>query len=469
MSNYSFPKNCFFCKKHYSSSNCLLPYDVVINFTPPTSTEERIMEITLLHTSFDTNHLHYAASVSIYRSSRSDSIATHSQSATGPTSEVIPETPIETQSTIGRSPSPKVLDLPQPLPSTQSTAESSPNKEKFTTVLKTKTKKAKSTSTVNTVDNYIISCDNFVSTPTAQLHVIGDFTIAVTTAVNLRRTKKNDITLSQFMESMHTELEARDKYGKGYKPHRSTSLNHPIALAREMISYHLLDKPSSFWLSKNTFVKDSFDGCLLHHPFFINSMENQSSDLPLHNCLLAYARTMMKQHPLCSYNTNQFHHLTKTTFDDRKCPTTSNWVLETSAENLFLKDERFYTESSKSETPTTPLLVPAGHTCPPMNTPTQRVISDHLDNLIQDGLTEYAQLPFEPGSKTCHGILSALITEILAHSPHWESKSHNTTASLIKTAAMYSGFAPKPSELTPLMLLTENILSKLRDQIKAYK
>lgn len=468
MANFSFPDKCFFCVKHYKSENCLLPYDSVMGLEIPADPSERIMEITMLHTMFHTEHMQYSASVSSYRSQRSESFTDKSHHAT--VKAIASDTSTQAGAPLPQTEETEtnIPDLPAKLPplASPSLTESSSIRE-FTTVIKQKSKNAKSSKTSQFVEYHIANCDSTSPNAIEQAHHLSDFSIAVMTAINMRIKKRTNIPLSKFHEALNTEIQTRKDFGKSYSPKLPTPLDHPIALAREIVSnrshFYDLDKWANLTESKDT----NFTGCLLTHPLFINSMNNSSSELRLDNCLLAYARSITLRHPSYTKNAERLNMLTKPSFDERKCSTTAKWIMETSPTELYLKDNKFFLETKSAKSTTLDLQEPK-HVCPPLDKQTQTLLSEHLDTLVQQQLHQQGELPFEPNNRTCSGIMTALVTEIAAHST-WRAPTHNVTPGLIKLACKPIDFNLKSSEIVVVALMIENIFNDLREQTKAYK
>jgi hypothetical protein len=314
MTEFLFGDNCTYCVSKFGSEHCLLPYQIVKNYVPPTEQVMRAIEISELHAHYGVDAL--ATNLEAFkwianRSGSRISASVSSVSATGSqawsdqmsySADAYPPVSVTdpghgTQPTLSFSRPDWILNqsssdsdtgvkITQPKqsegsPVVKATLTSIPieNDDGLTSP---KSEDRKSLTPRSEFKSLFNSGEVKVTSRDDRNHLITDLIVMAKTAYNLHRTRRDWIKVSQLKESLMYESNLVSTMGARYRASRDTSLDGNKVLAKEIVGCHTADEIHD-WECTNMTDRKSF--CLLNCRAFALPMKTEN-DLPLGESLI---------------------------------------------------------------------------------------------------------------------------------------------------------------------------------------
>lgn len=469
MSNFSFPENCFYCTTNFGSQHCVLPFEIVKNFKIPKDHQRMVMEVTQLHCSTDIGLMQYSATHSSWHASQADN-----QSVSEPEKIPVPvDLPRrETASPVPQTETHSAPQIEKPTEPTFSAIaalkpdESKTHSDEF--LLVTRDKKA----ATEAPPRYTLVCPEIIIPdklrPVALVHLCTDVTLAAVTAYTMRKLKRN-FTVEDFIDSFAKECNIKLTHSHDYTKSQNLVLNHPIALAKELVAIHDSNESLLRWKRHLSTPDLTETGCLTRHPYFQNREQNSHISKPLDNTLISYCLATISAAKTRTPSTDSFFTTLKSSFASRKSEKVYDWLKNTSTDKILNSDTRFYKDlknnSSDSKSTTKEHKTAEPHSCPPVPALTEQLLKNHLKPSITEALKDTLDTPFEPGAqKTCAQVLTALLSELIRHNPTWRSRHFSISPNLLEAACLHANFTLEPTSAPMITYLLANALNTLKSK-----
>jgi len=440
MSDFKFPENCSYCTTSYKTEHCTLPYYLVKGFELPQDPTLRAIELTKLHCAYHPDTINQLVSTSNWHiqsatTSRASSSYNESQHSFVYNPDIMSAFAPPSTEGVRLSETTDSLSPPaeEPLPTLGS---SQLNLKLTEPTLDLHGLDHQDTETASTP-----ALETTQATPydsRAIMHLIQDLSMAAITATNLRKIKRQNLTAQDFRECLEKELSLLFQMKEKYTPHHSTKLDHPIALAREIIATHSHDQITDWHgiTHKNSITPH---GCILNY-LPLTRHDSASNKKRLDNCLLRFSKLSLSNPRIPKDRTRLAHLSAKEQISSRGYPTIFEWLKKTKEPVLYQNDPYFLTtipESPKlsKDKITPPNKSKAQHFCPPTDTATTNVLSQHLDSTINAYLIEQDYVPFSNMTDDhITNLMKSMTEEIIRHNPHWTKPEFLITPTMLSQA-----------------------------------
>lgn len=293
MTEFLFGENCYFCQSKFGSTHCLLPYQLVVTYVPPSDPMARIIDIAEIHTNYGISALQtnlealnwiasrpgsradsFQAGVSISGSqawsdqmnvatgqlmpTASSSLTSHDRTRspsnfsdwiTNQLSEIgSAGVPVQSSHHSNRTPQLKATIATVPLDEKDEVDHHMMNYERTPKALSPSTSGRKELTKVE-------------SSREDRNHLINDLVMMAVTAFNMHKVSRDYIKTNTLKESLQYESNIQSRIGAKYVKSKNTSLDGNKALAKEIVGTHQLDEIHS-WESSKTTIRKAF--CLLN-------------------------------------------------------------------------------------------------------------------------------------------------------------------------------------------------------------
>jgi len=487
MSNENYPTECTFCYRKFKINPCLLPHILAKNIQLPTDHDERTMELTELHCHFNNDYFRTAVNMTRWQLTSSDELSQsapsatknwlhdlHPDSQTHPMSEIVT---LDTQSNVAEgaplAQSLETQDTPKtPAPKAESLIKDVLTDDEITRVKTPSPTEAKSPLTESNLKQHETDSATRQNTSGLDtneiLHLADDIAISATCAQTLRKVKRDQTSLSQFMNSLSHEIDIINEKGKTYVPFTSTKLDHPVALARELLARHTVDQLYDWLQAKQPVCNTHHSGCLLNHLGYPINAKPSKDDVRIDNILFAFARNALDSLQRDSKHKKHALNAVKALLEERKMMFTFEFALNAPLEKLILDDKTLLSHeknkrSTKSQ-PTKKAPVPLKESEPPIPKQTQTLLNDYLFSSVQSELLRDSTLKdsireniIDPKSMTliCH--------KIIQFNPRWNTPTFSVTLHILTQALNQLEIECRTMEKLQLVPTTTNVLTKLRD------
>jgi len=300
------------------------------------------------------------------------------------------------------------------------------------------------------------------------LHLANDIALALVTAQNLRKLKRQETTLKALKESLDRELQIVKDFGDEYIPTKTTKLDHQVALTRELIASHTIQQV--FDWQDNTKVNGTHPhGCIFNYtklnPFAPRLDEKRRLD----NYLLSFAKASIDTLNSSKAHKKQFLSALKTLLSSHKMESSLEWLTTAPLNKIYLDDEHLLKhekdklDSMKRKTSKSKLVLK--ETEPPMPTKTKVLIDTKLPELVHTELNKKATT-FEglPNNLKEPIFITKMITHIIRHNPRWNTTPFCVTTHITESALSHSDVEALTYETILLSHGLTDLLRKLRDQ-----
>jgi hypothetical protein len=483
-----YPEYCPYCTKKYNTTSCLLPYALVSLIELPQDQTDQAIELTELHCSFKAEYLRYYADLTHWHKSHSDPT---NGSVFGPTHNWVVHNdslpPSRLTSTVASTsqsgiPLTEAAHQPHqtPEPQTQLTTEAiapqvttnmsttTDTHSDLTPVTAPQSKSPLTAANLEQLNAASFSSEKLSTLTLADaLHLANDTVLALVTAQNLRKKKRTKITLNDLYESLNTELTTADHLGMAYKPKSSTPLDHPIALAREIIAHHDIDTVYN-WLDPDSTLSCSHKCCLLNFKRIAPNYVHSPTELRLDNHLLLFAKHsvshLLKDKSMKKHSTRALNNL----LAERFMPTSFDWLTTSPLDKLYLDDHVLLTTEKNLSLFTTPHQsshkLPLKESSPPIDSTTSKLLSESLPTIVSAALSSKALTLSNISPHLREEIfIIQLSNYTVRHNPRWNTPTFCVTTHMIENALKSSGSHASALEILHLSYGMTDILTKLRD------
>lgn len=513
----NFPKRCDFCTSRIGSRHCLLPYNFVIKYTPPTETKDALIDLAQLHMEFGLESLiasyeficrittrptkeqihSYAESLSSQSTDRkffpdsyrfgymkpSEESTVTSEFLRSPEKETVDNSTteeIETAELSESHPSTsmKVDDDSTSATTTVNVDDTTPS---MAEILKRSPPTTEATDTIQTepTQTEIQETHSQKNLKSGHLqHIAHDLFMAMSCAWALNATKKSTFLMSQLHECIFSELQKVERYGEYYHYQDDTRLDHPIALSREIIATHDDTEVREHQYGRSN---DLQKYCLLQHSLLQINNSN-SSTLTISNGLISYIQSVMRSQAITRHDRDILSTMTKELTTKRGFALAYQWsktkVLATKTQTstssshlklaLGTKPTPTLTESIKiassayskhahhvqHETGT------SSPTPNEMNGPLYQIIDKILDeNPNLRSRTPFTELPLRD-------VYHQLITSLITHNRGWMNPNTLTTNQSIQKIESHCSFTIPDTELPIALKVMKHIQLEASNQFK---
>lgn len=482
----TYPNYCPYCSKKYSSLKCVLPYALVSELTLPTDQTDLAIELTELHCSFKTELLRENAEKTQWHLSHSD--PSHG-SVFSPTHNWVVHNdnlpPSRLTSTVASNSisgvlitedhsSPpetefqhlKTLKAAKPRVITAETHNDTVSKTDSASVPQTRSPlTAANLEQLNSSPTVVD--EKFSLTTVDALHLANDLVLALVTAQNLRKKNRSKLSLSELHSTTEKELETADHLGPAYKPHSSTPLDHPIALAREIIAHHDTDTVNN-WMDPDTKLSTKHSHCICSFKRLSPTHDSSTKDVKLDNALLHFAKSSLT---LLMQDKSTKKHSTKalkSLLAERSMLSSLEWLTNSPLDKLYLNDQKFLHQekllSSLNSTEPAPKLK-LKESVPPVSDKVASLLKDKLPTVISMTLAPDSSSPLKQVNSNFLNTanLSLLSEHIVRYNPHWTTPTFCVTTHIIENALRANSMTASAYENLLLTLGMTDILNNLRD------
>jgi hypothetical protein len=482
-----YPDYCTYCTQKYRSTKCLLPYALASRLVLPKDPIDMTMELTELHCSFKTDSLQHFAELTHWHTSQSDP---QSGSVFGPTlnwvvhNDSLSRKMTSTDASTTHSGAPLSENAQTGIAPTE--AESTSQVSGPTSNIDIGTDRTSTPTTPVQLKDEIapatspLTAQNLEQLSSTQkhpllpemtlpdaLHLARDAVMAIVTAQNLRKLKRTSSTLSDLQTSVETELNALYRLGGEYKTKSSTKLDHPIAIARELVATHNATSFQS-WRFKQQ-VKDKHPhGCFLNfnrsNPYYLAHPELKRLD----NYLLLFAKSAIDTLSSQKAIKKQSIRAISTLLSEHNMETSLAWTTKTTLDKVYLDDEPLLlTEKAKllaTTTSSAKTSLQLKESEPPIPESTQELLKASLPELIINELKlKSTTLQGLPPHLLLEQNLINLTTYIVSHNPKWQNTPFCVTTHMVENATKHFSVNSTQYERILLTYGINDIIKQLRD------
>jgi len=259
------------------------------------------------------------------------------------------------------------------------------------------------------------------------------------------------------------ELDIKHKSGDHYTPYFNTELNHPIALAREIVAFHHDDQLTDFQNAKPIRQNDK---CILNYIANYSSDTDRGGEVQLIKYMATYASTQFRYFKLGNSNKTKLISYLKATFPPNESDTIWNWF-----EREVLKSKH-PTNIGKSALVNVPGFTVAptrvtDHVCPPLSNQVSTIIEKHLSNDTTFAVESRLMLfPLDQRTDKLIGEIRHVVKEFVHHVPNWESVDCKITAAKLQSLSGYTGPLPQGPTFNAMLRVVHDVISQLRQRLE---
>lgn len=512
---FQYKDNCTFCHSRIGSKRCLLPYEFVCNYQHNGDALSVIVDVTELHMTYGIEALQYNFEFLYRVRSRPTSDAIQSRAQSYSMSATPNETVNDSVTPLSPASNNFVVDTirtteselkqqgnrtPTGAPNLPGLTESSDsiNVKSLTdklndTTLKTNRSYASAVTKESNLEhrskvkddsnmlkqyesrNSTDSEESAELTQSDESHLTNDLIMAILVAHAMTNKHQSETRVSKLFECIDTEIGMKERLKQHYVSKRNTNLDHPIALARELIASHS-DAEILSWQEGR--LIECTRCCILNYPPFSTTSQTVDNDR-LVQTLISYCSSILKSKMYKEKERIRLSQKIAITLELRGNIFAHNWLKTKlrSISNIYAtkrKDETSIQQEHKSSLTNHTedqlrILTPRmnKHSCPPVEQTTLEFLQTHLSTAILK-VTKGKELNYSsiPKELTSEDFFFTLITEFVKHNKSWHNpNSLASTKSLLK-ASEHSGFNIKTTELTNILWLASEIVSILRNESK---
>lgn len=464
----------------------MLPYKLAKQLQLPTDPNERSLELTELHCTFNNDYYRIAVGHTNWQLSSSDEMSNSTHSATkhwlhelhpdsqaSHMSEIVTlDTPINEAE--GHPPASEDETPTVPLPVCPVAPELLNKQSTEDDITRASASTIKRSSSPLTDINLRQHTTDSVRRQTTAglsisdvLHLANDIALAATCAQNLRKKRRFTTTIPQLVDSVSKEIDTLNDKGKNYVPFTRTELDHPVALARESISCHKIEQIYD-WLEHKNPVRSTHDtSCIFN---FLEARPHSTPpvhDPTLDNCLIMFARTALDLLQKDSKHKKHALSAVKALLEERQMLTTFEFALNAPLEKLILNDKELlsYERSKRLPKSQKPKVVTTSlkETVPPLSLNTRRIIDNNLLPAVQSELkSEDFPLDQIRESFRAPNALFLICQKIMQYNPRWDTPTFSVTLHQLEQALSMSELECTTMEKLHLRYTCNNVLTILR-------
>jgi len=300
------------------------------------------------------------------------------------------------------------------------------------------------------------------------LHLSEDVAIAATCAQTLRKVRRDDTTRTALLHHVLNEIDTLVTKGKNYVPFTETKLDHPVALARELLARHNIDQIYD-WIEGNTSeASNHYNGCILHSIPIASAIGNTELDQRLDNSLLVFVRQSLETIQEDRKHKKQALSAIKALLEEREMNSTFEYALNAPLDKLILHDQDLLRseKSKRLKKPTKPTAALTGlkETAPPVPTKTQAIIKQHMFNCISRELNKSDS----PALRLTEPLrspdtLTLICQKIIQYNPRWNTPPFSVTLAQLDQVLDLANLKPKTMDKLHLIHCTNSVITDLRN------
>jgi len=300
------------------------------------------------------------------------------------------------------------------------------------------------------------------------LHISEDVARSIITAHNLATNSKFNHQSTTITETLSKELYIKRKSGTKYIPTYDSPLNHPIALAKELISYHS-NTMMTQWESCSPTSTHKL--CFLDQPDY-SAAYSSTETISLYSSLLKYAKSTL-DNPTLSEQTNQnIRENTLSVLESRDFPYGLNWLkLQTQTKVIKRHEPPTMVYNSKrpeslKEKKQTLLDQLQKHVCPPTSPELERLLQTQFNSIVESEFkTKWTDFTETGNSDRIRTRLELYSREIMIHDSNWTNPKFSVNISKIHWIASFSNNEFQSADLLLVRSLITSIIRKSAQSI----
>jgi len=513
---FNFPEQCTYCLANLRSQTCLLPYEFICRYQPPDDQLSKIMDVTTLHTEYGLSSLQYnlefvyriksrPTSEAIHQYARSQSFSTtddaskfNEESPIEPETEITPiknvdkdeiqfepmiTSPLTKEETSSRSvqyrtTSPKPIQLvineskrkDKEVETYASATASSPE-----SVSNTLTEIVQNTQTQNLEKDQSQHQYLEIPSPEEENHLIHDLVIAISLAHGMSLKHRTEYRVQKLYECLDTEIETKNRTRENYEPKIFSNLDHPIALARELLMSHT-DSEIQSWQQGQQLECVKY--CVLNYPPLSIGSHTSENDR-LVQTLINYCNSVLIRRNYTSTFKERLNGKVKLALELKGNQLAYNWLQfkfkaiprtfqsdrrqnQTSRPNLmdYKKQLKLPKVNENNESTTT-------HTCPAVDIELLEMLNSNLTFIINKVISEnsYGKITL-PDKFSLNNFLSNIVTEFVKHNKSWRNSNSMASVNSLLKASNFAGYQIRSDEAETILWLVSEIVKALRLSIK---
>jgi len=494
MDEFQFYENCTFCRSKIGSKHCLLPYQFLKQYVPPSDPVQRIIDITEIHTTYGLHVLEANYLLMEWVQSRPTSTASSSTSSIvyDPIASRLEKLKKENDSAHRpsgdqSSDQSQINTTSQEDKITQDQAD--PSKDEGVSVdLSTLTTndpvqmmtKAFTPLCLEVQSSEIATPSSAKSSDKASLagsssakmseehdardlknHLVQDLLMMAKTAFNLHAKKLGWIDANELKESILFESNTRNQRGRRYVPSFKTQLDGTIALSREIIARHDNDDLQLWESEKPTSYGNH---CFLNeHPFTLPISRDDNAKLEEH--LVRCFSQLLRRH-----STKNGSRITLTDSVAYELVNSDNPSVFT-----WIKNHSQILESSPTPKPSTRGVAPkpskdkkkTSEPYPNVDPRLGEFINTHLQMIVLKLIEENkSDLPTMRDETKVSTFLFKLASEFLLRNKGWHNENSFTNPQHLERLEESTGLKSRPSESILTFEMLKQILNEFRIRFK---
>jgi len=507
---FTYPVNCSYCHSRIGSKDCLLPYEFVCDYDPPKDFLSRTIDITELHATYGNHQLQInfefmhrvrTRPTSEVIQAYSESISQRSEiGSTFVKPKVIPQQNTDgtdrCQTPTGNSDPVPDHDTPplradvksDSLPPSNDTEvqPSAVQLESPTYADKLAKGKARSATPNSGVTKLTGSTqpqlhDDEVTefqlkiealSPEQERHLVSTLTMAIAVAHATTTKQSLSMKASKLIECLDVEISMKERLRSHYHNQTTTKLDHPIAMARELVSLHSSTEILS-WQEGRTL--NCSKCCVLNYPPLKSTSIVADNDT-LVQTLVNYCSSIANAEFYTQQTKDNIFGKAKIALEQRGNNFAYNWIKSklrsTNNPSLHAQDGRSKTSTIVSNSKQIDsdsqlrILSPAhgGHKCPAIEQGTLELLSTELDSAVDTALkaTNKGQQNFIK-SISNHDFIFTIICEFVKHNKSWINPNSMSSTKSLQKAIDNCNFEPKSEDLTNILWITSEAVNLLRN------
>lgn len=513
MTKFKYPEQCTFCSTRIGSEHCLLPYEFVMKFSLPHDYTSQVIELTEVHMTYGIQTLHFNSEFLTQIRTRPHSVVASSidQSVISTTNELLKSDDISTDTqTIDTIDQGVKISQTESLPTDEDNHESNESNESHSPLgtpppfgprirfpftwdhlnydvpsdlnlsITENQDKGKQIDHANAPPQDNAQRSNLAEqivqlSSNAERSLIKDLTMALIHAYNLDVLKHSKTRVIKFVECLDQELHFKRTYKERYESSRETKLDHPIALAKELVAHH---SPEEFQTWEQGSPNPDHFGCILNFPYLSSISQTVATDM-LMDKLVHYAMSVLTHKRLAKDVKDRLSESIKIRLSARGHPLAYNWFTTKSRQlSRHVNTEPSSTKSNIMQSSLFDLATsqskkkiraePSGsHTCPAIDENLLNFIDTHINDEVRQTIDKHRdEMPDTPSNLTLVQYFANLTNEFLRHNKSWHNPNSFQKAEHLSKIERNCSFRIIESQRTDTFIILSIIISNLREKHK---
>jgi len=512
---FKYPADCSFCHSRIGSKDCLLPYEFVCKYQTPTDDLSKVMDVSELHSSYGLSTLQYnfefvhrvrsrptSEAIQSYAASVSLQSVEHlgidEEHRSSPTPANVDETLKDTnhgvqlshkaitssvdEMNIHSTAKSSIDDMPHIL-SADHTSDVPTPKSYASAATSDATPSSSKMLELSTMPNNKDSRGSSPSDLKVKLsrqeedHIIVDLFLASTIAHAMTTKKMTETRVLKFFECMDTEIGIKQKLKHHYVS-KSTTLDHPIALAKELLATHSDHEILSWQESRPISCSNC---CILNYPSLSSSSLTEENDR-LVQVLVNYCSSILKNGAYSESTLSRLSEKFRIKLDQREHLYTYNWLKSKLRSISTMSSSKSTVEQSSNSTQLDRLLNisedrlkilnPGNkeHKCPAIDLDTLELLEANLASAVSNSFESLDDQQMDQSqTELMQAAIFNLVSEFVKHNKSWQNPNSLASTKSLQKAADYANLNIPESELTNFLWLCSETVKLLRDISKAKK